>query len=109
MITFECIVQEGCVPEDIRPRLTKELARLSTSILGGAPEEVEVTYNEIPKGYGFRGGEPSTTSLVRGSIEGCEQEVRVRLLREVGDRWCDIAGCTPDELVVSIRDRHYQG
>ena len=69
--------------EEVRPGLAEELARISTSILGGSPHDVEVDFNEIPKGFGFR-GEPSSTSLVRGSIDGCEQAVRVKLLRKIG-------------------------
>ena len=109
MIDFNCIVQEGFVSEDIRPKLAKELAQISTSILGGSPRDVEVEFNEIPQGFGFRGGEPSSTSLVRGIIDGCEQEVRVKLLYKIGDMWCAVSGCSPDELVVSVRDRHFQG
>ena len=37
MIDFNCIVQEGFVPEEVRPGLAAELARISTSILGGSP------------------------------------------------------------------------
>jgi hypothetical protein len=37
MIDFNCIVQEGFVPEEVRPGLAEELARISTSILGGSP------------------------------------------------------------------------
>ena len=110
MIDFECIVQQGCVPEEIRSDLAMGLARISTSILGGSPDDVEVEFTEIPKGYGFREGEPSTTSLVRGRIpDGCEQEVRVRLLHEVSDMWCRTTGCSVNELVVSAGDRNYQG
>ena len=109
MIEFNCTVQEGFIPEDVRPVLTSELVQISTSILGESPRDVEVDFDEIPKGFGFRGGELSSTSLVRGIIEGCEQAVRINLLRKIGDMWCAVTGCSPDELLVSIRDRHYRG
>ena len=109
MIAFTCVVQEGCVPEDLRPDLAAGLARVSTSILGGSPNNVTVEFKEIPRGYGFRGGEPSTTSMVRGSVpDGCDQEVRVRLLQELSDMWRKITGCTVDELVMSARDQNYK-
>ena len=59
MIEFACIVQEGVISEELRPRLASELARISTSILGGDPNEVDVGFTEIPRGFGFRGGELS--------------------------------------------------
>lgn len=110
MISFECTVHEGYVPEGIRPGLAAELTRISTSILGGSPDDVEVEFIEIPRGYGFRGGELSNRSMVQGRIpDGCEQQTRHRLLREISDRWCELAGCSTDELSVSVLDRSYQG
>ena len=106
MITFNCTIQEGIVPEDIRPRLASELARITTGFVGGDPEEVSVNWIEIPHGFGFRGGRLSTTSAVRGEIPpGLQQETRVELMKSIQDMWMDVTGCTTDELVVSARDR----
>lgn len=106
MITFNCTVQEGIVPDDLRPALASELARISADILGGSPMDVTVQWIEIPHGFGFRGGKLSTTSAVRGEIPpGCQQDTRVRLMQSIQDRWMEITGCTTDELVVSARDR----
>ena len=108
MIEFVCIVQEGAFPDDLRPRLASELARISTSIMGGDPDDVDVEFMEIPHGFGFRGGELSTTSLVRGQVPaGCLQDTRVELLTQICDMWCEVTGCTVHELVVSARDRGY--
>lgn len=105
MTSFNCIVQEGLIPPRLRPALKSALARISTSLLGGSPDEVAVEFTEIPRGFGFRGGELSTTSMVRGSIPpGCVQEVRVDLMQQICDMWCATTGCAPDELIVSARD-----
>ena len=105
MIRFNCIVQAGVIPQRLWPELEAELARIGTSVLGGAPREVEVTFTVIPHGFGFRGGEISTTSVVRGTVPaGCAQDVRVDLMRQICDRWCALTGCSTDELVVSARD-----
>ena len=106
MYSFNCIIQEGAIPDDLRPDLASGLARVTTSILGGSPDDVDVEFTVIPYGYGFRGGEISTTSMVRGTIPtGCEQETRVHLMRQLSDMWMELTGCTVDELVVSARDR----
>lgn len=82
-----------------------ELARISTQILGGDPNDVTVRWIEIPHGFGFRGGALSTTSAVRGEIPpGCQQETRVLLMQTIQDRWMELTGCTTAELVVSARD-----
>ena len=106
MISFNCIVQEGVVAPRLWPDLKSSLAQISTSLLGGSPEEVEVEFTVIPYGFGFRGGELSTTSVVRGSIPpGCSQEMRVNLMQRICDMWCETTGCAADELIVSARDR----
>ena len=106
MITFNCTIQEGIVPHEIRPTLASELARISTSFVGGNPDDVSVNWIEIPHGFGFRGGRISTTSAVRGEIPpGLQQETRVELMRAIQDMWMAHTGCTTEELVVSARDR----
>ena len=92
------------------PELQARLAETATDVLGGSSADVVVEFEVIPHGYGFRGGEISTTSLVRGQIPpGCAQEVRVDLMRKICDMWCEVAGCTVDELIVSARDRPAAG
>ena len=88
------------------PALQSRLAVVATDVLGGSPDQVAVEFDVIPHGYGFRGGEISTTSLVRGLIPpGCAQEARVDLMQRICDMWREVTGCTVEELVVSARDR----
>ncbi len=104
MISFNCTVQAGVIPENIRPELVSGLTRISLSVMGAS--NVDVEFTEIPRGFGFRGGELSTTSLVRGQIPpGCEQELRVEFMQQICDMWMQVTGCSVDELVVSARDR----
>ena len=104
MIQFNCTVQEGVIPESIRPELVSELGRITASVVGD--DDVDVQFTEIPRGFGFRGGELSTTSLVRGQVPaGCDQELRVEFMQQICDMWTRVTGCTTDELVVSARDK----
>jgi phenylpyruvate tautomerase PptA (4-oxalocrotonate tautomerase family) len=106
MISFNCTVQEGAIPDNIRPELVSGLTRVSVSVMGASADDVDVQFTVIPRGFGFRGGELSTTSLVRGQVPaGCEQELRVEFMQQICDMWCRVTGCTTDELVVSARDR----
>jgi hypothetical protein len=106
MISFNCIIQERAVESALWGELASRLADIAAAVFGGSAEDAAVEFTVIPHGYGFRGGEVSTTSLVRGLIPpGCAQEVRVDLMRRICAMWCDVTGCTVDELVVSARDR----
>ena len=105
MISFNCVIQEGVIPDDIRPTLSSELSRISAEALGGSAEDVTVEYTVIPHGFGFRGGEISTTSSVRGQLASpLDQETRVELLHMLCDMWCEVTGCTVHEVIVSARD-----
>ncbi len=104
-VSFNCTMQEGQIGEELRAELAAALQQITQDVLGESPDDVPVTFSDIPSGYGFRGGEPSTTSLVRGSIVGgVTQEVREDFMRRICDSWMEISGCTVDELVVSARD-----
>ena len=104
-VSFNCTMQEGQIGEEARAVLAEALQQIIKDVLGESPDDVPVTFSDIPQGFGFRGGEPSTTSLVRGSIVGgVSQDVREDLMRRICDRWMEISGCTVDELVVSARD-----
>ena len=106
VISFRCIVQERAVEPRLWSELQSRLAAIATAVLGGSPDQVTVEFDAIPHGYGFRGGAVSTTSLVRGLIPpGCVQEVRVDLMQRICAMWCEVTGCTVEELVVSARDR----
>ncbi|MCY3567773.1 MAG: hypothetical protein OXH38_04060 [Chloroflexi bacterium] len=104
-VSFSCTMQEGQVGEDTRALLADGLRRVTREVLGEQTDDPPVQFSDIPSGFGFRGGEPSTTSLVRGSVVGgVTQEVREEIMRGICDMWMEISGCTVDELVVSVRD-----
>ena len=110
MIGFDCTVQEGCIPEEIRGDLAQAIADCCANVLGSDQGPVEVKWAEIPKGFGFRGGYASTTSLVRGAIpDGCDKETRAKLLMAIGDEWCNISGAAKDEVIISARDASWNG
>lgn len=104
-ITYNCTMQEGQIGPDVRERLAEGLRRVSVDILGPAAADAPVRFSDIPEGFGFRGGEPSHTSLVRGTAaDPLEQPVRERLLNAIQDMWLATAGCTTDDLVATVRD-----
>ena len=110
MTTFDFFVQHGCVPEDDRPEIESALASVCSDILGPGATPVSASWTVIGKGFGFRGGKPSRTSLVRGRIpDGCRPGTRARFLRAVAEEWCRITGAAQDEVIVSARDWSWAG
>jgi len=98
-------MQEGQVDDDTRALLADGLRRVAQETLGESTDDVSVRFSDIPSGYGFRGGEPSTTSLVNGRIVGgVTQELREEFMRSIIDMWTATSGCTVNELVVTAAD-----
>lgn len=105
MIIFNCTIQEGVIPEDRRRALSERLVRIGAEVLGEAPDDISVSYEIIPHGFGFRGGELSTSSSVRSRIpDGFSQERRVEFMQAVQDMWIEVTGQTTAELVVAASD-----
>ena len=110
MTIFELYVQEGCVADESRPVLESALRDVCADVLGPDALPVEFDWTVIRKGHGFRGGKPSTTSLVRSRIpDGCDSATRGQFLASIGRQWCRIAGATEHEVVASARDWSWKG
>ena len=110
MVSFELYVQEGCIPDDLRPAIVAKIESICAESLGAESGPVEVSWKVIPRGFGFRGGEPSTTSLVRARIpDGYSSDVRGRFLLAMGEAWYNLTGATEEEVVVSARDWTWAG
>lgn len=108
LITYNCTIQEGVLTDDQRRDLHVSLTQVGAEVLGVAPDDIAVNYEVIPHGFGFRGGELSTTSSVRSRIpDGYSQEKRVEFMARVQDTWIAITGQTAHELVVGAANSSY--
>ncbi len=108
MITYNCTIQEGVIPEEQRRVLNERLVQIGSNVLGVASDDISVNYEIIPHGFGFRGGEISSSSSVRSRIpDGFSQEKRVEFMTAVQDMWIEVTGQTSAELVVGASDASY--
>ena len=108
MITYNCTIQEGVIPEEQRRILSERLVQIGAQVLGVIPDDITVNYEVIPRGFGFRGGELSTSSSVRSRIpDGFSQERRIEFMQAVQDMWMEVTGQTTAELVVGAADASY--
>ncbi len=108
MITYNCTIQEGVIPDEQRKVLNERLVQIGAQVLGVVPDDITVNYEVIPRGFGFRGGELSTSSSVRSRIpDGFSQEKRVEFMQTVQDMWMEVTGQTTAELVVGAADASF--
>ena len=109
MIIYNCTIQEGVIPEDQREILRARLVEIGGQILEIPADDITVNYEVIPHGFGFRGGEISSSSSVRSRIpDGFSQEKRVEFMQAVQDMWIEVTGQTTAELVVGAADASYR-
>ncbi len=109
MIIYSCTIQEGVISDEQREVLNIRLVQIGAAVLGVAPDDITVSYEVIPRGFGFRGGELSTSSSVRSRIpDGFSQEKRVEFMQAVQDMWMEVTGQTTAELVVGAADASYR-
>ena len=109
MITCNCTIQEGVLTDEQRRVLSERLVQTGASVLSVAPDDITVIFEVIPHGFGFRGGEISSTSSVTTRIpDGLSQEKRVEFMQAVQDMWMEVTGQTTAELVVSAADASYR-
>ena len=110
MIDIEITIQEGCIPEEIRDALVTSINDAFDQTFGSNHESISINWLQIPKGFCFRGGVPATTSNVRGVIpDGCDQKTREALQSQIGENWCSVSGVLEDEVIISMRDRSWNG
>jgi hypothetical protein len=109
VITYNCTIQEGVISEEQREIISVRLVQIGVEVLGVAHDDISVNYEIIPHGFGFRGGELSTSSSVRSRIpDGFSQEKRVEFMQAVQDMWIEVTGQTTAELVVGAADASYK-
>ena len=92
----------------MRETLNARLIQIGAAVLGVPPDDISVNYEVVPRGFAYRGGEPSTTSNVRGVIPpGSPQATRVEFMQQVQDMWLEVTGQTTAEVVVGAADFGY--
>jgi hypothetical protein len=98
MMFCYCLIQEGRLsPEHVR-RLEKGVENIVEKHLAS---DVRQSWHVIPKGNGWKAGEPSTASLVLITTPDVEQDARVDLLHAICDLWTEVTGCTVDDIMIS--------
>ena len=98
MMMFYCLIQEGQLSQDNVSRLEKGIENIVEKNLAS---DVKQSWVVIPKGNGWKAGEPSTSSLVLLTTPDIEQAARVDLLGAIRDLWTVVTGCSVDEVMIN--------
>ena len=102
---FQVILHENVIADGLRPELAAGIQRVYRDVFGGGVDAVDVGFTQLAAGHLFTAGAPSRSSVVVGHVPpGTSRGDRTRFLRGVTDLWCEITGCSPNEIVVSAGD-----
>jgi len=98
------MIHEGQGAEGRRGELARGLQKIGRDLFGD-PEDAEVAWIAIRKGYGFTAGKPSSSSLVARTVPfGLSQARREEFMTRVCKLWKDATGCSDAEIVVTAID-----
>ena len=98
MMICYCLIQEGQLSQENVSRLEKSIENIVQEHLASG---VKQSWVVIPKGNGWKAGEPSTTSLVPLTTPDIEQAARIDLLGAIRDLWTEVTGCSVDEIMIN--------
>lgn len=105
-VIIQFLLHEGVVGKAQQAKLADEIRLIYARNFGTPAREISVDVTEIPKGRFFTAATPSRSSLIGGSVpKGTAKADRTRLMAEITEMWCEVTGCTADDVVVSMSDR----
>ena len=98
MMICYCLIQEGTISSTDERQLEAGLENIVEKHLAS---QVKLSWVVIPEGNGWKGGEPSTTSLVLLTTPDIEQDARTDLLQAICDLWTEVTDYSVDEIMIS--------
>jgi len=104
-VKFQVVLHEGVVDRSLRVPLAEAMRRAYASAFGVDAAALSVDFAEVRRGRFFTAGRPSRSALVGVSVpRGTSPADRARLMSAITAIWCETAGLTPDDVVVSASD-----
>ena len=105
MPVYQCFVQEGSITDATRAEVASEITRIHVEATGAPRAFVNVQFFDIPSGHAFTAGEPSPTSIIKGTIRaGRTLEVRRQLLTDLSAMWTRLTKQPEQELIVGLTE-----
>lgn len=104
MAIFKCLVN-GSIDDDARTRVAEGLEQITTEHFGPDDDGVTVEFVEVEPGAWFTGGDPSSASMVLGSVPpGTTQDVRTALMDKIANAFSEATGSDLMDVMVVAAD-----
>jgi len=105
MPVYQCVVPQGTVTRDLRPRIAEAFTQIHSEVTGTAPDFVQVLFVDMPLGSTFTAGQPSSMTNVLGYIRaGRPASVRQQLYERINAMWTEITKIPPERLKITLFD-----
>jgi phenylpyruvate tautomerase PptA (4-oxalocrotonate tautomerase family) len=105
MAIYQCVVPQGAIAVELRPRIAAELTRIHCEATSAAPEFVQVVFVDVPPGAAFAAGRPSTMSNIAGYIRaGRSPEVRTQLFHRIHAAWTELTRLPAETVKITLFD-----
>ncbi len=105
MPIYQCVVPEGSVAPELRPRIAEAFMRIHSEVTGAAPDFVQVFFLDMPRGSAFTAGQPSSMTNISGYIRaGRPAAMRQQLYERINAMWTEITKTPLERLKITLFD-----
>jgi phenylpyruvate tautomerase PptA (4-oxalocrotonate tautomerase family) len=88
-----------------KPEIAAAMTKVHSEVTGAPGAYVHCSFNEVPPGSIFVGGEAVDSPRLVGLIRaGRSAEVRARLIHGLADAWCAITGDAKQDIAVFLHE-----
>jgi phenylpyruvate tautomerase PptA (4-oxalocrotonate tautomerase family) len=105
MPVYQVLTSEELLSDDQRQEIAQGITEIHTTHTGAPRQFVNVVFLDSPSGRMFTAGEPSTQSVIGGTIrEGRTIEMRQAMLRDYSDMWVRVTGQSSAEVLIGLQE-----
>jgi phenylpyruvate tautomerase PptA (4-oxalocrotonate tautomerase family) len=102
---YQCYSPKGLLTESAKAEIADEITTIHTAATGAPAAFVNVLFREFSEGDLFVHRQPSTRSIVLGSIRhGRSLETRQAMMRDYEQMWLRITGQSEADLLVALTE-----
>ena len=101
MTRFVITNQQEHQPTEHKETLASGLKAITKQMFGRDVSDSGVSWNVVPKGFGFTAGEPSSSTVVLcGMPDNTEYDQRVEFMERINDLWVRTTGIDANKLAI---------
>ena len=105
MPLYTVITQEGCVPDETKASIAKEITRVHMAVMKVPRNFVRTVFLCYPKGSGYTGGEEQPTAALNCVLRsGHTIKEKADLMKQLWMVFQNATGIATDQIAISLQE-----